>query len=79
MSDDICVNIFSGINGLFSALGNAIYQNNDTSNPQNALQNLFLALFLMAAIVLAVIQQNQRHKLNQDQKIQLDSDRLNRN
>ena len=74
MSDDICVNIFSGINGLFASLGNSVFQNN-ASGSQNSLQNLFIALFLMAAIVLAVMQQNQRQKVNESRKANPDVDR----
>ena len=80
MSDDICVNIFSGVNRLFTNVGNSIFQPNGGQGSQNGLQMIFLGLLLLLAMVMAVMHSQQRSKESaQGKPTALNVDRLDRN
>ena len=67
MSDDICVNIFAGVNGLLTSLGNSIFQNSGPSQQSNW-QSLFLGLLVLLGVIMTVMQAQQRSKINEGQK-----------
>ena len=80
MSDDICVNIFAGVNGLLTSLGNSIFQNSGNSTPQQNWQGLFIGLMVLIGVVLTVMQAQQRSKVSEGQKPSgFRVDRLDRN
>ena len=68
MSDDICVNIFSGLNRLISSMANSVFQPSDSQIDQNNWQSVFIGIFMLMALVMSLIQIQQRKVIQQNHK-----------
>lgn len=68
MVDDICVNIYDGIGRTFGSMANRIFAPGSAEAQQSNWQTLFAGLLVLIAIVMALMQVQQRKEININEK-----------
>ena len=56
MADDMCVNIFAGINRLISSLRNSVFQSSGTQTQGSSYQLIFVGLLVSLVVVTLMMQ-----------------------
>lgn len=68
MSDEICVNIFYGIGRLMGSMANGVHQPTNEQTGVTSSQSAFLGILLMLAIIMSMLQVQQRKAVEVTQK-----------